>query len=77
MLWFDGIQAGSDGTRMTKDVLVTKAYTNPPVTAQGGGGSPGSGQSDTVYYTVETITIVAADPRLSQESEKPAEAATK
>jgi hypothetical protein len=75
MLWFDGIQAGSDGTRMTKDVLVTKAYTNPPVTAQGGGGSPSSGQSNTVYYTVEAITIVAADPRLSQESEKPAEEA--
>ena len=70
MLWFDGIQAGPNGTRMTKDVLISQGFGGAGQSQ--GQGNSGPGQN----YVVETITIVAADPRLSQEPEKPAEAAT-
>jgi hypothetical protein len=78
ILWFDGIRAGSDGTRMTMDVLISKAAASVVARGFGGAGrSRGRGDSGPGQrFTVETITIVAADPRVSQEPEKPAETET-
>lgn len=66
VLWFDGIRGGDDGTRMTMDVVIRKA-------AEAGqpafGGAAGPGQR----FTIEAVTVIAADPRESLTADEPTE----
>ena len=63
VLWFDGVRQGSDGARVTQDVVIQQAQAVSANPAAGFGfaaGSPGAGSTQT--FVIETIVVVAEDP---------------
>ncbi|MEO2036787.1 MAG: hypothetical protein ABGZ35_32330 [Planctomycetaceae bacterium] len=66
ILWFDGVRTTSNGLRTTIDVIISKSAgrgQNPREFRGNGNASAGPAAKPGDTFTVETIAVVAADPR--------------